>query len=250
MSLTCLREVPTLAKRMKKLLRTNKINLNVQVLDKNRNVIDSDIEEMDEGTWFNEPDDPTDDKEDDEDDDDEIAVAPPPPPRNGAYAASPVPPAPPPPGNGTQAVPPARPPPGVAQDLEAQLKTLQLQVATLPPAAEKVSTAFKAAVALLRGGDAIKAEQLGDTDRRGAGETVCSAGRASCAARARCACRSAAGKASRRCRQDRGTGRSPAGRGKRAALGRGGAFDRAAPSAPFLDPRPSPACATSQPSSD
>lgn len=166
MSLTCQREVPALAKRFKKLLRMNKVNLNVQVLDKNGNVIDSDIEEMEPGTWFDEPD----------DEDDDAAFADDAGDADGPGAAAPPPPPPPPPGNGAQAAPAAPPPPGDgaqaaaapspsgdAQALATRLKAVQPQVQAAPPVvADRLATAFKQAVGLVREGQHDKATQVLD----------------------------------------------------------------------------------------
>jgi hypothetical protein len=69
--LTCLRELPGLAKRFKKYLKTQKVMLNVVILDENGNVLDSDIEE---GL----PDDPELEGEAEEQEDEEIPQAPPP----------------------------------------------------------------------------------------------------------------------------------------------------------------------------
>lgn len=52
MELACERHLPNLAKRIKRFLKLNKVSLNVQVLDADGNVVDSDIEEL--------PDDPDD----------------------------------------------------------------------------------------------------------------------------------------------------------------------------------------------
>lgn len=138
LSMKCEREVPKLAKLFKKYLRINKINLNVQVLDAAGNVLDSDIEDLPEEDWMNEPD----DADDDDDDGDSPAGGDDDAPEAAAPAAPEAPPAAPP------------PPSPEAVALVQRIKALQPKVAEAPPAvAGKLGEALKAAVGQIRGGD-------------------------------------------------------------------------------------------------
>jgi hypothetical protein len=149
MSVTCVKELPGLAKRMKKLLRMNKINLNVQILDASGNVIDSDIEEM-EDAFDEADDDEADDDADDADDhhgDNDAATD------QSATDQSAT----------DQLVAAAPPPTGVAPDLAARLKAMQPQVLAAPPViAQKVTAAFKQAVGMARAGQGEGAVKLLD----------------------------------------------------------------------------------------
>lgn len=57
LSLTCEREVPGLAKKLKKYLKSQNVNLNIRVLDADGNLLEDDIEDL--------PDEPDDDDDDD-----------------------------------------------------------------------------------------------------------------------------------------------------------------------------------------
>ncbi len=168
LSLTCEREVPAMARKLKKYLKSEKVAVNIQILDANGNLLEEDIEEL--------PYDPELDEED------EAAEAPPPPPPAGS--APEAPPPPPPAGSAPEVPPPPPPPPPpeaaaapaaapaaaetVADAAEpdvnaiaAQLKALAPRIKAAPPAAvEKLAPAFKAAVELVKAQDLDKAAAL------------------------------------------------------------------------------------------
>lgn len=126
--LTCFRSTPQLAKKFKKYLKKNKITLNVVVLDPSGAVIDSDVEKLDD--WFREEEDANDLAEDAADAVAELVEA-----------------------GGTGAVEGAAAPDTEAASLAARLRMLQPKVAAAPPAfAERLMTAFKAVIALIRSG--------------------------------------------------------------------------------------------------
>lgn len=138
--LTCEREIPQLAKRIKKLLRGNKLNLNVQVLDQSGNVIDAVIEEIE----------PLPDSDDDIE--------------NGESAEAETEHAP------DSETPPSTAEPAIGQGVEtgsaaialaARLKALRAGLQSAPaPAAAKLERAFAAAVGLVRSGDLDKAASM------------------------------------------------------------------------------------------
>ncbi|WP_108838533.1 hypothetical protein [Tateyamaria sp. Alg231-49] len=66
MMLTCLKEVPQAAKKLKKFLKSEKVPMNIVIMDKDGNVLEEDIEDL--------PDDPDLDTNDDEDNDAEDEV--------------------------------------------------------------------------------------------------------------------------------------------------------------------------------
>jgi hypothetical protein len=138
--LTCEREIPQLAKRIKKLLRMNKMNLNVQVLDHSGNVIDAVIEEIE----------PLPESDDDIENGEAVEAE---------TARAPDTEAPPRPsepaiGQGAETGP-------AASELAARLKTLRSGLQSAPaPAAAKLERAFAAAVGLVRSGDLDKAASM------------------------------------------------------------------------------------------
>jgi hypothetical protein len=139
LSLRCIKVLPMLAKLFKRLLRQNKIGLNVQILDQDGNVIDADIEDGIE-EWAS---DEAPGEEDAEDAEDDAAIA----------AAE-------------EAVPDAELTPDSAEDLRrmqalvARLKALQPRLATAPaPVAATLAGAMKGALTTLRNGDYDRSEQ-------------------------------------------------------------------------------------------
>ncbi len=140
-ALHCERELPQLAKRVKKLLRLNKMNLNVQILDKSGTVIDSVIEDIEPDPAL---DDDTDNTETTEDDAAESTSMPAAEPAAAAPAAAA-------PSAGGQD----------ARDLAVRLRSLQSGLQAAPgPAAAKLERAFTAAVGLVRAGDLEKAASM------------------------------------------------------------------------------------------
>ncbi|MFN4171877.1 MAG: hypothetical protein ACK4GW_09000 [Pseudorhodobacter sp.] len=138
-SLRCIRIVPMLAKYIKRLLRQNKIGLNVQILDQDGNLIDADIEDLAEEWTSGES--LTDDDAEDDADDPAIAAA-------------------------EAAVPDAEMAPDSAEDLRrmqalvARLKPLQPRLAVAPaPVAATLAGAMKSALTTLRNGDYDRSEQ-------------------------------------------------------------------------------------------
>lgn len=138
-SLRCIKVVPMLAKLFKRLLRQNKIGLNVQILDQDGNVIDADIEDGLE-EWTS---DEALGEEEAEDAEDDAAIA----------AAE-------------EAVPDAELAPDSAEDLRrmqalvARLKTLQPRLATAPaPVGATLAGAMKSALTTLRNGEYDRSEQ-------------------------------------------------------------------------------------------
>jgi hypothetical protein len=166
LSLTCEREVPAMARKLKKYLKSEKVAVNIQILDANGNLLEEDIEEL--------PYDPELDEEDD------AADAPPPPP--AAADAPEAPPPPPPAGSAPEVPPPPPPPPEAAaapaavpaaaepeaaaaepdvNAIAAQLKALAPRIKAAPPAAvEKLAPAFKTAVELVKAQELDKAAAL------------------------------------------------------------------------------------------
>lgn len=133
--LTCFRSTPQLAKKFKKYLKKNKITLNVVVMDPSGAVIDSDVEQLDD--WFKEEEDASDLADDAAEAIEELVEA-----------------------GGTGSVEGAAPtaPDAEAATLAARLRMLQPKVAAAPPAiAERLMTAFKAVIALIRAGETAKA---------------------------------------------------------------------------------------------
>lgn len=141
LTLQCERELPQLAKRMKKLMRMNKISLNVQVMDSAGNLIDSDVEEFAPGAAFEE----ADDDDDNDDIGDDTGTAAPEAPQDRNAAAQDAPPA---------------PDPDRAKALATRLRQLPPQLAAAPaPVAEKLNKAFQTAVGLTKAGQMDKADQ-------------------------------------------------------------------------------------------
>ncbi len=145
-SLRCTKVVPMLAKLFKRLLRQNKIGLNVQILDQDGNLLDADVEDLAED-WS--ADDVAGDAEDDEDADDADGAA-----DDSVIAAA------------DAAVPDAEMAPDSAEDLRrmqalvARVKAVQPRLAAAPPAAAAtLAGAMKAALMALRNGDYDRAEQ-------------------------------------------------------------------------------------------
>ncbi|GAA6199799.1 hypothetical protein [Aquicoccus sp. SU-CL01552] len=137
MELTCEKVVPALAKVLKKYLKSQKVQLNILVMDANGEVLDSDIEDL--------PDDPTLDDDDagEEGGAAEEAEAP------AVDAPQEV--------ETTEEVAAAGP---SAAELAARLKTLQPVVASAPDAvAGKLKKAVAQAVALIRSGDLAAADR-------------------------------------------------------------------------------------------
>jgi type II secretory pathway pseudopilin PulG len=133
--LTCFRSTPQLAKKFKKYLKKNKITLNVVVLDPSGAVIDSDVEQLDD--WFQEQEDAADLADDAAEAVEELVEA-------GGTSA-----------DGAAAPAGADP---EAATLAARLRMLQPKVAAAPPAiAERLMTAFKAVIALIRAGQTAQA---------------------------------------------------------------------------------------------
>lgn len=142
LSLHCEREIPQLAKRVKKLLRLNKMNLNVQILDGSGKVIDAVIEDIEPVPGLEDAADDTDGAEDDTS------------PTTTAPAAEHMREAAP-----AVAVSPAAGPD--ARDLAARLRSLQSGLKTAPgPAVSKLERAYTAAVGLVRAGDLEKAASM------------------------------------------------------------------------------------------
>ena len=138
-SLRCIKIVPMLAKLFKRLLRQNKIGLNVQILDQDGNVIDADIEDGAE-EWTS---DEAGTEDDDEDAEGDAAIA-------AAEAA----------------VPDAELAPDSTEDLKrmqalvARLKPLQPRLANAPQSvAGTLAGAMKNALTTLRNGDYDRSEQ-------------------------------------------------------------------------------------------
>lgn len=126
-SLTCLRDLPGLAKRFKKYLKSQKVMLNVVIMDEDGNVIDSDIEE---GL----PDDPELEGEDD----------------GNA------------PQDGQAAIPEAPLPPDPNVVMK-RLAALRERITALPPEAQaKVAGPFKQLVDLVKGNDLERATSGAD----------------------------------------------------------------------------------------
>lgn len=133
--LTCFRSTPQLAKKFKKYLKKNKITLNVVVLDPSGAVIDSDVEQLDD--WFREEEDASDLADDAAEAIEELVEA-------G--------------GTGADGAAPAAGADAEAATLAARLRTLQPKVAAAPPAiADRLMTAFKAVIALIRAGQTAQA---------------------------------------------------------------------------------------------
>lgn len=133
--LTCFRSTPQLAKKFKKYLKKNKITLNVVVLDPSGAIIDSDVEHLDD--WFKEEEDANDLAEDAADAIEELVEA-------GGVSAD--------------GAAPAAAPDAEAASLAARLRMLQPKVAAAPPAiADRLMTAFKAVISLIRAGDTAQA---------------------------------------------------------------------------------------------
>lgn len=133
--LTCFRSTPQLAKKFKKYLKKNKITLNVVVLDPSGAVIDSDVEQLDD--WFREEEDANDLADDAAEAVAELVEAGGTGGVDGAAAAAPN---------------------AEAAALAARLRTLQPKVAAAPAAiAERLMTAFKAVIALIRAGQTSQA---------------------------------------------------------------------------------------------
>ena len=150
MELTCEKVVPALAKVLKKYLKSQKVQLNILVMDANGEVLDSDIEDL--------PDDPTLDDDDANEDagDAEIAAEGATGPAEEAGADAPAVDAPQE-VETTEEVAAAGP---SAADLAARLKTLQPVVASAPDAvAGKLKKAVAQAVALIRSGDLAAADR-------------------------------------------------------------------------------------------
>jgi len=126
MQLTCEVVVPAMAKKLKKFLKANKITLNVEILDADGNVLESDIEDL--------PDDP-----DLFDDDDEEGIT-----EEGAVEA----------GLSEGEAEEEGAPSGVpdAPALVARIKVAQPRIATAPkPVAEKLTQALKKVVTDIKG---------------------------------------------------------------------------------------------------
>lgn len=133
--LTCFRSTPQLAKKFKKYLKKNKITLNVVVLDPSGAVIDSDVEKLDD--WFREEEDASDLADDAAEAIEELVEA------GGASA---------------DGAAPAAAADAEAATLAARLRMLQPKVAAAPPAiADRLMTAFKAVIALIRAGQTAQA---------------------------------------------------------------------------------------------
>lgn len=131
MRLTCERVVPTMARRLKKYLKTQKIPLNVVILDENGNEIENDIEDL--------PDDPELDQPDPEDGDQDTASA------QEAQA---------------QPDPDAAPESGGAAELAARLKQVKPALAAAQgEVAGKLKKALAAAVSQIKSGDLAAAER-------------------------------------------------------------------------------------------
>ncbi|MBL4915787.1 hypothetical protein [Szabonella alba] len=158
-SLRCSKVVPMLAKLFKRLLRQNKIGLNVQILDQDGNLLDADIEDLPAEDLPAE--DQTEDwsagedaAEGDEDEDEEEARAGDSAADDGAIAAA------------EAAVPDADIAPDSAEDLRrmqalvARVKAVQPRLAAAPPAmAGTLAGAMKGALTALRAGDYGRSEQ-------------------------------------------------------------------------------------------
>ncbi len=146
-TLTCLRELPGLAKRLKKHLKSQKVMLNVAVLDAEGNQIESDIED-------DLPDDP--DLEGDDDGDDAQGEV-------GAGSGTAPPPAAPPPSSSPSS-PPAPPPPPEAKPDGEEVKRLAAELGALRKEIDAAGMtgsdapvkAFAQLVAALRAGEVEK----------------------------------------------------------------------------------------------
>lgn len=135
LSLTCERVLPALAKRLKKYFRTQKVKLNIEVLDEAGNVLESDIEDL--------PDDP--------ELDDDLAAAPAPSPDSPDTASQT--PADPAPGAGPETAGDGADAKGDPKALAARLNALQPAIKAQPPAlAEKFIKVFKNIVEMIRKG--------------------------------------------------------------------------------------------------
>jgi hypothetical protein len=130
-SLHCERALPQLAKRIKRLLRLNHMNLNVKVFDAEGNVVDEIIEDVEPGAAPEESKAETDNK---------------------ATGQGQPDPAPPPPQSDSRTE---------AMALAARLKAMQSRVQSAPaPAAAKLTRAYGSAVSLVRAGDLEKAGSM------------------------------------------------------------------------------------------
>lgn len=130
--LTCQRTLPQFAKKFKRYLKRFKINLNVQVMDPDGNVIDTDVETLTE--WFDE-------------DDGEGAV-----PEEAVTEAAE--------GDAAQEAIDDAPDPALDPgELAARLRAMQPDLAKVPAnLAERVTTGFAGAVALVKAGRLAEAE--------------------------------------------------------------------------------------------
>lgn len=146
MELTCEKVVPALAKVLKKYLKSQKVQINILVMDASGNVLESDIEDL--------PDDPTMDEDDaDEGGDEGIAAGDETGPAEQAEEDAPAAEAP----QEEEAVAAAGP---TATELASRLKAVQPAVASAPEAvAGKLKKAAAQAVALIRSGDMEAAER-------------------------------------------------------------------------------------------
>lgn len=144
LQLTCERDLPQAAKKLKKYLKKQKVMLNVILLDENGNILDSDIED---GL----PDDPEMEGDDD---------APPAPEASTAAPTSNEIPVAPPPGNeatpapNDEPAPPAPPVDDAAAALRKRLADIGAQIKALAPEVQaKIMAPFQQVVGLAKGND-------------------------------------------------------------------------------------------------
>ncbi len=137
MQLTCEVVVPTMAKRLKKFLKANKITLNVEILDADGNVLESDIEDL--------PDDP--ELYDDDEDTGEAS------PQDQAEAGAAQ----------QDAQPEVQPDVPDAAALVARIKTAQPRIAAAPkPVADKLTQALKKVVVDIKAQNLARAAAVMD----------------------------------------------------------------------------------------